>query len=47
MASKAQIKRKTATKKNRSTSKGTASRRKVSVRSSNGGVATAAIARRK
>ena len=47
MASKAQIKKKTATKRDRSASKGTAKRRKVSVKSSNGGIATAAIARRK
>lgn len=47
MASKAQMKRKTATKRNRSASKGTASRKKVAVRSSGKGIATAAIAKRK
>jgi hypothetical protein len=40
-------KKKTVTKKNPSKAKGTASRRKVSVKSSGKGVATAAIARRK
>lgn len=44
MASKATIKKKTATKRNRSTSKGTASRKKVTVKSSDRGVATAAFA---
>lgn len=43
MASKIEVKRKTATKKNRSKSKGTASRKKVTVRSSGNGVATAAL----
>lgn len=48
MASKVEVKRKTATKKNRSASKGTASRKKVTVRASAKGNANyVAAARRK
>jgi hypothetical protein len=47
MASRIEVKKKTVTKKNRSKSKGTASRKKVTVRSSGNGVATAAFAGKK
>jgi uridine phosphorylase len=44
---KVQAKKKVMTKKDRSKSKGTMSRKKVTVRSSGKGIATAAIAKRK
>ena len=44
MAAKVQTKKKTMTKKNPSKAKGTASRKKVTVKSSGRGVATAAFA---
>lgn len=47
MASKIQVKKKKVTKKNPAKAKGTASRKKVSVKSSGRGVATMAVARRK
>ena len=48
MASKVVVKRKTATKRNRSTSKGTASRKKVTVRAKGRGNATyAAVAKKR
>ena len=48
MASKIQVKRKTITKRDRSKSKGTARRKKVTVRSTGRGNATyAAVAKRK
>ena len=48
MASKVQVKRKTITKRDRSKSKGTARRKKVTVRSTGKGSATyAAVAKRR